>query len=266
MDYQEFPAPPPFDRLIRCVWYLAGRGDQYVPQPIVPDGRLELLVHLGDPFSRLDRDGSAHIQDALLAAGQLTGPIHLAPGAWIDVVGVRLTPLGAHAILDLPLAQIANQVVSLRQLHPRAARVLEAVATARLGRAERAGRIMTVLSRLVQEPLDERIASALERLSAGSAGSIKTLANHWGWSPRTLERRFLNEVGLTPKMYQRVVRFRRAFQMLGQAGKGTWAQVAIRAGYYDQAHLIRDFRRLAGTPPRDFFGRKPALAQAFTSS
>jgi transcriptional regulator GlxA family with amidase domain len=61
---------------------------------------------------------------------------------------------------------------------------------------------------------------------------------------------------------RRVLRFRRAFRMLDQAPPGTWAQVAAHAGYFDQAHLIRDFRQFAGAAPSEFFGTEPELARA----
>lgn len=264
LDYREIAAPPGLDRLITCVWFLTGRGDHYSPQPVVPDGRLELVVHLGDPFSRLDRDGSVHRQDRLLVAGQLTGPIHLVPGGWIDVVGVRLTPLGAHSILSIPLAQISNRVVSLREVHPRVALALEMAATRAAGQAERVRLIVNALAGFVQGPPDERMAAAQRSLLAGYRGSLRSLADTCGMSPRTLERRFKTEVGLGPKTFQQVVRFGRAFRMLS-AEEGNWATVALKTGYYDQAHLIRDFHRFAGASPRTFFREDPVLAQAFST-
>ena len=267
MDYCELPAPPPFDQWITCVWFLTGRGDPNSAQPVVPDGRLELLIHLGDPFSRLERDGSTQWQDRLLVAGQLTGPIHVVPGRWIDVVGVRLTPPGAHAILAIPLTQLSNQVVSLADVEPRVAKALEAAAARPGDRTQRARVIMQLLAGMVRTEVDDRMSGALRLLSSGYHGTLKSLAAHCGMSSRTLERRFLNEVGLSPKMYQRVVRFRRAFRMLGdETGARRWAQVAVRAGYYDQAHLIRDFREFAGASPISFFRSDPALAQVFLAA
>ena len=260
MNYQEVAAPHPFDRLVSCVWFLTGQAQQYPPQPVVPDGRLELLVHLGDPFSRLTRDGSSHRQDRLLLAGQLTGPIHLAPRGWMDVVGIRFTPLGAHAILTMPLAPLSNQVVSLVEIHPRLARELETAATRPLGRRERAQLILHVLSRFISDDPDPRIGAALARLEDDRPWSLARVAAHSDMSTRTMERCFLQKVGLTPKMYQRVVRFRRAFRLLGDAGQKGGAIVAGRAGYFDQAHLIRDFKQFTGASPKRFFRPETPLA------
>jgi AraC-like DNA-binding protein len=265
MDYREFPALPPLDRLIDCVWFLTGRGDSYHPQPVVPDGRLELLVHLGDPFLRLSADGSTQVQDSILVAGQLTGPIHLQPGSWIDVVGVRLNPLGAFAVLALPLSDLTNDVVSLRAVRPGLSVALEAAAAESGNQSERARTISTVLGRFVSRETEGGMTAAVRSLTGGYRGPLRSLAEHCGLTGKTLQRRFQNEVGLSPKVFQQVVRFRRAFRLLQQDENGG-AGVAATAGYYDQAHLIRDFKRFAGATPRKFFRPEPTLAEVFSTA
>jgi AraC-like DNA-binding protein len=264
MDYREFPAPPPFDRLVHCVWFLSGPGDQYQLQPVVPDGRLELLVHRGDPFSRIEPDGSRSIQESLLVAGQLTGPIRLQPGSLIDVAGVRLTPLGAHSLLRLPLSHITDDVVSLRDVHLRVALALEAAVSRRGSLSERSHAVVTVLGRMLPAGVERGTEHVSGLLAGGFSGPISGLARRSGMSLKTLQRRFQIEVGLPPKVYQRVLRFRRAFRLLQQEEHA--ARVAAAVGYYDQAHMIRDFRRFAGTNPRRFFNSQPTLAQVFSTA
>jgi AraC-like DNA-binding protein len=93
------------------------------------------------------------------------------------------------------------------------------------------------------------------RLLTSSGGRIQAgeLARRVGWSPRYLQRRLLAETGLTPKAAARVTRFDRARRTLQRrtTGAGEWplARLAAECGYYDQAHLAREFRELAGCPP-----------------
>ena len=101
--------------------------------------------------------------------------------------------------------------------------------------------------------------AAVRCLAAGSVMSLDAMVSAHGMSAKTLERRFRNEVGLTPKMFQRVVRFRMAFRML-EHQRGGGARIAAAAGYYDQAHMIRDFRQFTGTSPREFFRPETPLA------
>jgi transcriptional regulator GlxA family with amidase domain len=77
---------------------------------------------------------------------------------------------------------------------------------------------------------------------------LNKLALGYGMSTKTFERRFYSEVGLSPKMYQRVVRFRRIFAQLEKT-RGRGAPIATAAGYFDQAHMTRDWRDLAGCSP-----------------
>lgn len=262
MDYREVVSSPPYDRIVRCVWFLTGRSNEYRPQPVVPDGRLELLVHRADPFSRIQSNGSARVQDSALVAGQLTGPIHLQPGPIIDVMGIRLTPLGAHAILDLPLDELTNSVIPLRDVRPRLASLLITESHRRASHADRAHSITRHLGRWLANEIDPLMERADHALSVGT--SVDLLARRTGMTMRTLQRRFRRETGLSPKVYQRVVRFRMAFSLLQEGRNG--ARVAAASGYYDQAHMIRDFTQFAGTSPGSFFESNPALARAFSTA
>ncbi|MGW5673261.1 helix-turn-helix domain-containing protein, partial [Micromonospora sp. NPDC003776] len=132
-------------------------------------------------------------------------------------------------------------------------------------------------------PVDRRLLHAWRLLSAsGGAVGVAALAGEVGWSRRHLATLFRREFGLPPKTVGRLLRFQRAYATLGQGLAGTpvtlghepaggplpgrprapdeatvpgWAELAVRCGYYDQSHLIRDFREFAGrTPAR---GRRP---------
>jgi AraC-like DNA-binding protein len=94
-----------------------------------------------------------------------------------------------------------------------------------------------------------------------TARRIHALARDLRTTSRTLERRVTMATGLPPATLRRVIRFRRTFPQLEATPRGTWAQVATRSGYADQAHLIRDFRQFAGCSPSEFFGSDAGLAR-----
>ncbi|MGH2587928.1 MAG: helix-turn-helix domain-containing protein, partial [Dehalococcoidia bacterium] len=85
---------------------------------------------------------------------------------------------------------------------------------------------------------------------------IGTLAAELGWSRKHLIARFREQIGLPPKTLARILRFNRAVRLLNRNDTMHWTAIAHDCGYYDQAHLIRDFRQFAGTTPGDFLRRR----------
>jgi AraC-like DNA-binding protein len=90
----------------------------------------------------------------------------------------------------------------------------------------------------------------------GGCASIGALATELGWSHRRLIARFREQIGLAPKTVARVFRFDRAVAALGSSASRGLAEIAFDCGYFDQAHLNRDFRELAGTTPTAFLGSR----------
>jgi methylphosphotriester-DNA--protein-cysteine methyltransferase len=118
-----------------------------------------------------------------------------------------------------------------------------------LGAIDSLGELEARLVRLARTAGDPMVAEAVRQL-AGSNGTrdIASLARHFGMSTRQVERRFVERVGLTPKVFSRMRRFQSVFAAM-ENGDASWAAAAAACGYYDQAHLIRDFREFAGEPP-----------------
>ncbi len=86
--------------------------------------------------------------------------------------------------------------------------------------------------------------------------SIGTLAEETGWSHRHLVRQFTEEIGLTPKVLARVLRFGQAADRLAHTTGGHLADIAADCGYYNQAHFTRDFRAFAGVTPTELLASR----------
>ncbi len=104
MDYREHPPLPALAHLVELIWTLEGHADLLggEPQPVFPDGRPELVLHLGDRFERLHDDGRVERQAAIIMAGQLTSRLLLRPTGRIAIVSVRFRPYGAAAVSAIP--------------------------------------------------------------------------------------------------------------------------------------------------------------------
>jgi AraC-like DNA-binding protein len=156
--------------------------------------------------------------------------------------------------LGVPVAELTGRSVALDAILPRA-RVAEA--HEQLGEAtDAAPRIAAVKRLLTELPYEEdRLVTRAVTLLADAQdeASVSTVAGFLGVSERQLERRFLARIGVTPKRFATLRRFERAVARATTAPSLTAA--ALDAGYYDQSHFIREFRRFAGSSPREHFAR-----------
>ncbi|MFC0774038.1 helix-turn-helix domain-containing protein [Terrimonas alba] len=97
----------------------------------------------------------------------------------------------------------------------------------------------------------------------GSSQSIEKLAYDANMSMKTFERRFTEQVGVSPKLFSRIVRFNRAIALKMNDHKKNWTTIAHHCGYFDQMHFIKDFKLFSGTPPDVFFKNTPPVSENF---
>jgi AraC-like DNA-binding protein len=170
---------------------------------------------------------------------------------WRHVIGASLRPEGVRPLLGLPAAVIAERVAVLADvIGADAARLEDRVFS---GPAEGAvDRLADALAerrtRAAAPDGTAALAVSLIRRAKGRA-RIDALGAAMNLSPRQLERHFLTHVGLSPKLFSRVVRFDRAVRDLPARGATRWSDFAIAHGYTDQAHFINEFKEFAGRSP-----------------
>lgn len=212
-----------------------------------PAGGADLILSFGDPPRLTNRHGT------------ITGPVVVGPkrrpdllelGRRVDLVVINLRPGGASALFGTPADALSGQVAPLDAFWEGWA--VQALADlCPLPAARR----LALLERLLLRGLDERIRSPPARaatllvLQRGGRIRVAGLAAELGLSVSALERAFRAQVGLAPKPFARQVRFDRALRRVRALPDHDWAELALAAGYADQAHLIREFGEFAGMPP-----------------
>jgi AraC-like DNA-binding protein len=246
MRYAEYPPSPRLAGVVDCFWILEGEGTG-VPEPIIPDGRIEIVIHFGVRFQQHHVDGRIERQPASLIVGQMLAPISVGYLGRAGVAAIRLRPAAARAVVRCSAAEITGRVVDLEALFGSTATLRERLALAVTDRA-RVTALEQWLGALVRGAPARETDSAVTAI-AGSAGTIDlvAVASAAGLSLRQLERRFLADVGVAPKSFARMVRLQAALRRI--ADGEPLADVAIACGYYDQPHMTRDFSRLAETSP-----------------
>jgi AraC-like DNA-binding protein len=237
----------------------------------LPSPYVTFIVTLDDPLTL-----AAH-PDPRQAPGRydtLIGGLHTTPaliahdgrGAGVQLA---LEPLGARALLGVPAGELANRDLDATDILGSLARELhERLATAPSWAAR-----FAILDELLQRrasldhaPAGEVVEAWRQLKTRGGRATIGGLAGRVGWSSRHLGERFRCETGVSPKIAARLMRFDRARRLLQRRVVGgsppALADAAVGAGYYDQAHLAREFRALAGCSPSRWLAEELRFVQA----
>jgi AraC-like DNA-binding protein len=215
--------------------------------------------------------------------GALLGGLHSAPalithdGAQSGIQ-VAVRPLGARGLLGLPAGELAELDLPAETVLGGACVELRARTVAATSWPERFAILDEILLRragIARSPAPEVAWAWRQLLASGGTVRIADLAAGTGWSGRHLTGRFRTEIGLTPKAAARVIRFDRARHLLirharsisgddGNDGNDGYrlADLAVACGYFDQAHLAREFRSLAGCPPSQWLTEEFRNVQA----
>lgn len=199
-----------------------------------------------------------------MLVGQIDRFILIQPTGDVDLLGVRFQPGGLHALLGLNVQEVNHQRIALSSISARLSRRLTEATCGDLD--ANLDRVLRTLTTML--PKSERRRSLVERAVVELGASQGTLAisdlgRRLGVTPRQLERRFRHEAGLTPKRFARILRFNNLLRLC-QNRPATWTEYSLACGYYDQAHLIRDFHDLAGMSPRAFHRSTHKLADCFS--
>ena len=262
--YSEIKPRPPLSRFVECFWTLEGDEPSHEPERILPDGCVELILNFGASFSQ-HHNGHRSLQPRNFLVGQMTGPILISPTGAVQLLGIRFHPGGTLPFLCLPLDEITDQVVELGSLSSKLERELLSAVSESSSLSQKIAAVEAFLtSRSTANHHDSRLMILAARI-VETAGvlSVDQLANDAGISSRQLERRFLREIGIGPKLLGRIIRFQQVFRAVQQCN-AAWSAIAVECGYYDQAHLIRDFNQFAQQTPAVLFSSPSPLTESFT--
>lgn len=266
MSYREFPAPPSLASCVRCVWtFVADFGPDQYDERITPDGFPELIFHFGAPYLEQDQEGRWREQPRALLAGNLTRPLLLRSTGRVGVLGIRIWPHMTGCFVDGTIAETLDARIAfagphisrldtlLGRLNGSASQdALYAAATEVVVLLCHHGfREDTIVAAVVQKIIDSR-----------GQGQVESWAQSAGLSQRQLERRMVAATGMSPKQFASIIRFRAVFDELQADQPSAWLRAAVDSGFFDQAHMVRAFRRFAGQSPREYLRNAGLLSSA----
>ena len=266
MEFAYHRPPASLAGLVKSIWTARGTKQEFdTPEPIVPDGCIEVIFNLGDHFINGD---SGELQPTALLAGQMTRPVTAAPTGNVDLLGVRFWTGRGGPALRVPVWQLQDQLIAASNVISGIDRLADDLRN--IARHRRIGLIAGELSNYLR-PADDSSLQAIDHalnLIVTSRGNlpIESIAKKVGVTRRHLERRFRNEVGLRAKHLARIVRVQTALRFIADRSRMSGAEIAAVCGYSDQAHLIREFKTLTGTTPARITSDVHSLASLIRES
>jgi AraC-like DNA-binding protein len=244
--YQEHAPHPALADYVQCYWSIAPSSLELINH-VLPDGCIDIMFGFNDTTYSADVVGTMQAAVSVPIAPHETS------------LGVRFKPGGALPFLRLPMHEITDQTLELKNVWGKVgaylAEQLHAAPTipAKIARLE-----VELLQRVDCLPsVDSLTLDAVHCiLTARGSVTVRELTAYTALSERQLERRFRQHTGLSPKLFARMMRFRRAAMLLQQQPQLPLQDLVFNSGFYDQAHFIHDFKAFAKLTPTEYQTRQ----------
>jgi AraC-like DNA-binding protein len=237
--YREFPPAPDLYPLVACIWIRVVKNADAVREPILPDGCADIMIY-GDQPPRV------------AGPDAVTRYVRLPDG--LVITGIRLRPGAIRAALGVPADLLVNGSMQLSDLSSGATRLHH-----RLMLTDNLPARIALLEdwvRAAAEQVNERdraVVAACRALAGDSKIAIASVAERLEWNARMLHRQFLAACGYSPKHFQRIMRIQHVLRSAHGGRDASLSELAIAAGFADQAHMTRDFRAITRFTPAEYF-------------
>jgi AraC-like DNA-binding protein len=235
----------PLAAFIEGLWYYDGGGTPQHADRVLPNGKFQLVISLATNAGAVSGLRSQHVV--------------VRSGAMVSAIGVVFRPGGARGFFESPANDFFNRAVSLdavwhSQVSHLGDRLRDAVTPQAKFRVLESVLLECLRGRSEQQiwlhPAVQHALQDFRRLP--HVATVMEVATQAGLSRRRFSQLFDEQIGMTPKLYCRLVRFHSVVRHVSRGGPVDWADVALAGGYFDQAHLSHEFRQFSGMPPTSF--------------
>ncbi|WP_295892021.1 DUF6597 domain-containing transcriptional factor [uncultured Vibrio sp.] len=269
MDYQTFQPHSDLESLISCYWTLeVPSSEDPQKQRIIPDGAIEMAFILGDDIKRYTSEDNFILQPRAMILGQTIDPFYIEPTGYVDTFAVRFYPYGFANFVSAPIKTLANKETPIDTLFEETtARKLEQDIIQAADTKQRIEIIESFLLKQLshQETVDHIVRTTIDTLlTTKGSSSIRDILKENLSKRRQLERKFVKQIGVSPKQLGKLIRLQSALKMLLNQEGEKLTNIAYENDYYDQAHFIKDFKAFTGVAPKEFLGNENmALSSLF---
>jgi methylphosphotriester-DNA--protein-cysteine methyltransferase len=242
--------------IVHEYWEVKGRLSPF-REALLPNGFCEVMFNLG-PAHRVFEGSGVGLWERSWFSGLQEKSIFIESLDGTHLVSIRLSPLGATQLLGFAAPGAANSIVDLEPLFGPDVRDMRASLLA----AESAGIRFALLENFLRErqsanvSIPEFVSEAVKRIELAH-GSLRVADLYQGLdvSRKHLAVSFIRYVGVSAKAYARIDRFVWTLEQLRSTSEAEWSRLAAEAGYSDQSHLVRDFRRVGAASPTEYLRR-----------
>ncbi len=242
----------------------SGHGQRFLAEG------LEFTFNLADPIDIGNCDGAVKTVAGSGITGPMIRPMRLRPTGALNLFGICFRPGGSYPFFKIPAHELVDQSPDVSDLWgSEGHNFVDRIQNDCLSTPSRIEAVSVYLLHLLRRNLkdDAAINAALEVINRLKGRiSVEELARCLGMSCRHLERKFKERIGMTPKQLCRSTRFKHAYKQIEASNRQNWVDVALTCGYYDQAHLINEFRYFTGTSPAEYFKSSSPVPDFFTAN
>ncbi|WP_394748986.1 DUF6597 domain-containing transcriptional factor [Spongiimicrobium salis] len=254
MIYRQQAAGPALQSIIKSFWCIDSEGDYNIRrEKIIPDGYPEMIFHYGHPY-KANISGKWFVQQPYLIAGQITDHFFLENTGKTGMIGIKFQPWALKEIFHIDMASMTNRVIPIpNDLFPTLEQIkniaistedFEAKIAAlkllflnfNMGKATRYQQYHHVVQQIIETKGQLRLQEILQDTAI---------------SERSLERYFKAYIGLSPKLFSRIIRFSGIFNLI-QEENFEWTEISFLSGFYDQSHFIKNFKEFTGEEPSKY--------------
>ena len=242
--YNEYIPPAGLESYIDCYWSYVTDAATILSntKPIIPDGCIDIIF---------DLNHSAILKSFVV--GAMTRPIM---NSRTNLVGVRFKPGMAYPFIKIPVHKLTDSFVDYFDFVGQEANDLSCQLVDLHSTEHQIFLLNNIFTKKLSalNAIETQMSRALKLIqSTGGVISIKQISDEVGWSRQHFTRKCLSYTGLTPKFLNQVIRIKKVIKQYKTDKFYNWSQLSVDGGYYDQSHMIKEFRKITGLTPIEFF-------------
>lgn len=248
MRYTTFEPTKELQDLVRFWWALDSSAEGTAPHRLMAETCPNIIVVRQGSFTEAD----GHLAPDIHLAGPLSRTFDMVAHGPYSLFGIYLWPWAVRQLFQCNPDELMNRFTALGELLPGQNSLhhwpgLETDAWI----ADATRSLLAARSGCLR---DERMENSIRSMvQDGGNTTVERFASSCGLARRQFERRFKTSTGFPPALFQRITRFQRTYRLIENGTARSLTEVALEAGYFDQSHFIRDFKRFSGMEPKNYF-------------